>query len=67
MYVYILCSPVFSPAIRGIEFWVGDVVTVKVSIVVSDAGVEPSVVPVGPASVKVQKSSLIVQISTKWM
>ena len=60
---YILCSPVFSPAINGIEVPVGDVVTVNVSIVVSGFGVDASVVPVGPAKVNVQKSNLIVQIS----
>ena len=46
--VYVPCSPVFSPAIRGIGDPVGVVVIVNVSIVVSGLGVEPSVVPVGP-------------------
>ena len=36
----------------------------NVSIVVSEAGVDPSVVPVGPAVVNVQKSNLSVQTST---
>ena len=50
---------------RGIGDPVGVVVMVNVSIVVSGLGVEPSVVPVGPAVVKVQKSNLIVQTSAK--
>ena len=57
------CSPVFSPEIRGIGYCVGDVVMVKVSIVVSGLGVDPSVVPVGPDVVNVQKSNLMVQTS----
>ena len=50
---------------RGIGYCVGEVVMVKVSIVVSGFGVDPSVVPVGPAVVKVQKSNLMVQMSEK--
>ena len=40
-------------------------VIVNVSIVKSGLGVEPSVVPVGPAVVNVQKSNLSVQTSKK--
>ena len=36
---------------------------VKLSIVVSGFGVDPSVVPVGPDVVNVQKSNLMVQTS----
>ena len=63
---YLPCSPVFSPAINGILVTEGDVVIVKVSIVVSGFGVDASVVPVGPFNVNVQKSNLIVQISRNW-
>ena len=61
--MYLLCSPVFSPAINGIGDEEGETVTVNVSIVVSEAGVDPSVVPVGPARVNVQKSKRSVQTS----
>ena len=64
MYLCLLCWPVFSPAINGIGEEEGVTVTVNVSIVVSEDGVDPSVVPVGPAVVNVQKSNLSVQTST---
>ena len=58
-HLYLLCSPVFSPEINGIGDEEGETVTVNVSVL-ADA---PSVVPLGPSRVNVQKSKRSVQTS----